>query len=94
MLWDCFSFSCKDKRLHTPLTLIFCWGDAKLFLKDHREVALGTEAALISNLRHGVFPAFQQLRRTVEFVGTEEVRGRFTRQTFDLIIEFRTRDEQ
>ena len=50
MLWDCFSFSCKDKRLHTPLTLIFCWGDAKLFLKDHREVALGTEAALISNL--------------------------------------------
>ena len=93
MLGSHFSFTCQDKRLHTPLTLIFCWGDAKLFLKDHREVALGTEAALISNLRHGVFPAFQQFSSTVELIGTEEVRRGLACQTFDLIIELRAGDE-
>ena len=57
-------------------------------------MALGTETALIGNFRHGVFPAFQQFGGTIEFIGTEEVRGCLACQTFDLIVELRTGDKQ
>ena len=90
MLWKQYSFTCQDKRLHNLLTLIFCRGDTKLFLEDHREVTLGTETAHIGNLRHGMLSAFQQFSSTVELIGTEEVRGCLTCQTFDLIVELRT----
>ena len=87
MLWKQFSFTCQDKRLHNGLPLVRRRRDTELFLEHHREVALGTEAALVGNLGYRMFAVLQQFCRTVELIGTEEVGGGLTRQSLDLIIE-------